>query len=226
MWTVAGLAADLAAGRTSSRELLEQSLARIADAAGEGNSRVPQGLRRDRPRRGGSRRSPARQGHRAFPRRRPAGVGQGSVRRRRRCDARRLEAVGRCGARAARRAAGGAPAGRRRADHRAHQHGRIRLRHDRPQSPLRHAAQSLGPGRRARPRRLLVGRRGGAGRWHVRDGARQRYARFDPPAGGLVRRDGVQADRAARAARGRVSAVLHPRFDRPAGQYGRLLRGL
>jgi aspartyl-tRNA(Asn)/glutamyl-tRNA(Gln) amidotransferase subunit A len=36
MWTVAGLQADLAAGRTSSRELVEQSLARIAEAGGEG----------------------------------------------------------------------------------------------------------------------------------------------------------------------------------------------
>jgi aspartyl-tRNA(Asn)/glutamyl-tRNA(Gln) amidotransferase subunit A len=36
MWTVAQLAADLAAGRTSSRELTEQALARIADPAGEG----------------------------------------------------------------------------------------------------------------------------------------------------------------------------------------------
>ena len=36
MWTVAGLAADLAAGRTTSRELVEQSLARIADTEGEG----------------------------------------------------------------------------------------------------------------------------------------------------------------------------------------------
>jgi len=36
MWTVAGLTADLAAGRTSSRELVEKSLARIADAGGEG----------------------------------------------------------------------------------------------------------------------------------------------------------------------------------------------
>jgi len=34
--TVLGLAADLAAGRTSSRELVEQALARIADPAGEG----------------------------------------------------------------------------------------------------------------------------------------------------------------------------------------------
>src|SRR5207237_7582104 len=37
MWTVAQLAADLAAGRTSSRELVEQALARIADPAGEGS---------------------------------------------------------------------------------------------------------------------------------------------------------------------------------------------
>ena len=36
MWTVAQLTADLAAGRTSSRELVEQALARIADPAGEG----------------------------------------------------------------------------------------------------------------------------------------------------------------------------------------------
>jgi aspartyl-tRNA(Asn)/glutamyl-tRNA(Gln) amidotransferase subunit A len=36
MWTVAQLGADLAAGRTSSRELVEQALARIADRAGEG----------------------------------------------------------------------------------------------------------------------------------------------------------------------------------------------
>jgi len=36
MWTVAQLAADLAAGRTSSRRLAEQALERIADPAGEG----------------------------------------------------------------------------------------------------------------------------------------------------------------------------------------------
>ena len=36
MWTVAQLGADLVAGRTSSRELTEQALARIADPAGEG----------------------------------------------------------------------------------------------------------------------------------------------------------------------------------------------
>ena len=36
MWTVAQLGADLAAGRTTSRELVEQALARIADPRGEG----------------------------------------------------------------------------------------------------------------------------------------------------------------------------------------------
>jgi aspartyl-tRNA(Asn)/glutamyl-tRNA(Gln) amidotransferase subunit A len=36
MWTVEALQRDLAAGRTSSRELVEQALARIADPAGEG----------------------------------------------------------------------------------------------------------------------------------------------------------------------------------------------
>ena len=36
MWTVAQLGADLAAGRTTSRALVEQALARIADPAGEG----------------------------------------------------------------------------------------------------------------------------------------------------------------------------------------------
>ena len=36
MWTVAQLAADLAAGRTTSRELVEQALSRIAAKDGEG----------------------------------------------------------------------------------------------------------------------------------------------------------------------------------------------
>jgi aspartyl-tRNA(Asn)/glutamyl-tRNA(Gln) amidotransferase subunit A len=36
MWTVEALAADLAAGRTSSRALVDEALARIADPAGEG----------------------------------------------------------------------------------------------------------------------------------------------------------------------------------------------
>ncbi len=67
MWTVAQLAADLAAGRTSSRRLTEQALARIADPAGEGSrafmkvtaeSALAEADHADRLRKGGVRRSP------------------------------------------------------------------------------------------------------------------------------------------------------------------------
>jgi aspartyl-tRNA(Asn)/glutamyl-tRNA(Gln) amidotransferase subunit A len=67
MWTVAQLAADLAAGRTSSRRLTEQALERIADPAGEGarafikvyaESALAEADFSDRLRKGGVRRSP------------------------------------------------------------------------------------------------------------------------------------------------------------------------
>jgi len=67
MWTVAQLAADLAAGKTSSRELVEQALAKINDPAGEGTRAVlkvyADGARADadyadRLRKAGVRRSP------------------------------------------------------------------------------------------------------------------------------------------------------------------------
>jgi aspartyl-tRNA(Asn)/glutamyl-tRNA(Gln) amidotransferase subunit A len=67
MWTVAQLAADLAAGRTTSRQLTEQALARIADPKGEGtrafiklyaDSALAEADFSDRLRKGGVRRSP------------------------------------------------------------------------------------------------------------------------------------------------------------------------
>jgi aspartyl-tRNA(Asn)/glutamyl-tRNA(Gln) amidotransferase subunit A len=67
MWTVAQLAADLAAGRTTSRRLTEQALARIADPAGEGvrafmkvyaESALAEADFSDRLRKSGVRRSP------------------------------------------------------------------------------------------------------------------------------------------------------------------------
>ena len=67
MWTVAQLAADLAAGRTTSRRLAEQALERIADPAGEGKrafikvyaeSALAEADFSDRLRRSGVRRSP------------------------------------------------------------------------------------------------------------------------------------------------------------------------
>jgi len=66
MWTVAQLAADLAAGRTTSRRLTEEALARIADPKGEGarafmkvyaESALAEADFSDRLRRGGVRRS-------------------------------------------------------------------------------------------------------------------------------------------------------------------------
>ena len=67
MWTVAQLAADLAAGKTSSRELVEQALAKINDRAGEGgraflkvyaDSARAEADHADRLRKAGVRRSP------------------------------------------------------------------------------------------------------------------------------------------------------------------------
>jgi len=67
MWTVAQLAADLAAGRTTSRRLTEQALERIADPKGEGarafikvyaESALAEADFSDRLRKGGVRRSP------------------------------------------------------------------------------------------------------------------------------------------------------------------------
>ena len=67
MWTVAQLAADLAAGRTTSRRLTEQALARIADPAGAGarafmkvyaESALAEADFSDRLRKNGVRRSP------------------------------------------------------------------------------------------------------------------------------------------------------------------------
>jgi len=67
MWTVAQLAADLAAGRTTSRRLTEEALARIADPAGEGRraflkvyseSALAEADHCDRLRKAGVRRSP------------------------------------------------------------------------------------------------------------------------------------------------------------------------
>ena len=67
MWTVAQLAADLAAARTTSRRLTEQALARIADPAGEGSrafiklyseSALADADASDRLRKAGVRRSP------------------------------------------------------------------------------------------------------------------------------------------------------------------------
>jgi hypothetical protein len=145
MWSVTALSRELAEGRTTSRALLEQALARIADPAGEG-ARAFLKVYADE----------ARAAADFSDRLRRAGVVRSAVEGlpvsvkdlydvAGDADARGLEAARGCGAGEGRRAGGGAPARRGRGDRRAHQHGGVRLRHHGPQSPLRHAEESVGP---------------------------------------------------------------------------------
>ena len=208
MWTVAQLGADLAAGTTTSRELVEQALRAHRRPGGRGQPRLHQALRRLGARRSRLRRPPA-QGRRApLAGRRPADLGQGPVRRRRRRDARRLEDP--------------------REERRRPKPTRPRWRACAPPARSSSAAPTWSSSRSAAsastrtsarrripttgttgrvPGRLDLRRRGGAGRRHVRDGARFRHARLDPAARGAVRRRRLQADRAPRAARRRVPAL-------------------
>ena len=149
MKPVATLAADLAAGRTSSRELVEQALARIADPAGEGTraflkvyadtARAEADLA-DRLRKSGIVRSPVD----GLP-----------------VSVKDLFDVGGDVTRAGSKVLAGAPPAKAdvpggraaarggRDPRRPHQHGRVRVRRARAQPALRHAAQSLGPEDRA-----------------------------------------------------------------------------
>ena len=225
MWTVAGLAADLAAGRTTSRELLEQSLARIADAAGEGSraflklyvetARAEADLA-DRLRAKGIVRSPVD----GLPVsvKDLFDVGGDVTRAGSKLLADAAPALRDAPPVARLRAAGAPIIGRT---------NMVEFASARPASTrttARRATRGTGPpgASPAAPRRAPPWR------WPMACAPWRSAAirGFDPTAGCLVRRDGLQADRAARAARGRLSAFLHPRFDRPAGQYGRLLRGL
>ena len=88
--TVLDLAEALAAGRTSSRELVEAALARVAAPDGEG-ARTFVAVYADR---NGRRRRPGpmtQGGLCRLPARRTSGLGKGPVRCRRRTDPRRVE---------------------------------------------------------------------------------------------------------------------------------------
>src|ERR671915_320449 len=140
MWTVAQLAADLAAGRTSSRRLTEQALERIADPAGEGarafikvyaDSALAEADFSDRLRKHGVRRSP---------------VDGLPVSLKDLFDV--AGDVTRAGSKVLNRKAetdAPAPARRRRGVRGPHQYGGVRLRHHRHQPALRHAEKSVGP---------------------------------------------------------------------------------
>ena len=100
----------------------------------------------------------------------------------------------------------------------------IRFFRARAQSAFRHAEKSARPDDAAHRRRLLVGR-GGRGRRRpcaLRD--RQRHRRLDPRARKFLRHCRLQDQRGADRQAGRVSALTHARYDRPAGAHGRGLR--
>ena len=221
--TVLSLAADLAAGRTTSRALVEAALARIADPAGEGKRTFIKVYARRRARAPPTRRigcaAPAMSPRRSPGcrcRSRTCSMSPASARwpARRRSTTRRPPHAMRRSSRGC--AAAGAVLDR------PHQHDRIRLLRRRHQPALRHARQSLRP--HAHSRRLVVGRGGLGGGRQCRRRDRHRYRRLGAHPGGAVRHRRVQADAEAHPARRRDAAVDDARFDRAARQQRRLLR--
>jgi hypothetical protein len=222
--TIGQLAADLAAGRTTSRQLTEEALARIEDPKGEGKRafvKVWRGAgarrrrRERRPAQGGSRPLAARRHSRsrsrtsATSRARRRSAGSTGPRRRQ---------AGRGG-----RARRGAPARGRCGDRRQHQHERVRLLGRRLQPALRHAGQSRRPRSacRAAPRPAQPSRSPTA--WPSPPWAPTPAAPCASRPRSAASR-GLQADGAARADRRRHAALDLARLDRPARQLGRRLR--
>ena len=220
--TIQQLSADLAAGRTTSRKLTEEALARIEDPKGEGKRAFIKVWRQqalaaadasDRCARRVSspRRSPASRSRSRTSATSPA---------RPRC---RLEGARRRAAGQGRCARGGAAARRRRGDRRQHQHERVRLLGRRLQPALRHAGQSRRPHARARAARRPAPPSRSADRMAVAALGTDTGGSVRIPAARLRHR-GLQADGAARADRRRRAALDLARFDRPARQLGRMLR--
>ncbi len=220
--TILHLAAELAAGRTTSRKLTEEAFARIEDPKGEGKRVFIKALQAAGDGRRRGERPAAQGGPRAVAARGTAGLDQEPLRRRRRDHAVGLQGARRCAACQGRRARRGAAACGRRGDRGQHQHERVRLLGRGLQPALRHARQSRRP--QARARRLVgrcgrVRRRPDGGR-----GARHRHRRLRPHSLGRMRSRGLQAHGAAGADRWRDSALDLARLDRTLGQLGRMLR--
>ena len=98
----------------------------------------------------------------------------------------------------------------------AAQHGRVRLRPDRPQRAHRQRAAIRGTATRitggsSSGSGSAVGGAAGAG------GARLRHRRLDPHAGAFLRRERLQADQRPRQPRQLHAALVHARYRRPAG---------
>ena len=134
--------ADLAAGRTTSRKLTEEALARIEDPKGEGKRAFIKVWHEQALAAADASDAAAQGGPRASPLAGHSGLDQEPLRRGGRDHAVGLEGARRRAAGQGRCARGGAPARRRRGDRRQHQHERVRLLGRGLQPALRHAGQS------------------------------------------------------------------------------------
>ena len=183
--TLATLAADLDAGRTTARKLVEQCLARIADPAGEG-ARTFVHVEKDAALAAADAMDHLRKANAApSPYCRHSRVDQGSVRYQGTGDPRWLPCAGGFRAGRGRRARGGAAAPRRLHRDRPHQHDRIRLFRHRHQPALRHAEERVESQHRSRARRLVLGRGGLDRRPNGLWRARYRYRRLMPDSGSV-----------------------------------------
>ena len=158
---------------------------------------------------------------------RPAGIGEGSVRRRRAMSRAQVRRCSRARRPRRMRRRSRSLRARGRGDRRAHQHGRVRVRRGRPQSALRHAEESLGSqGRAACPGGSSSGAAVAQADGMCVMALGSGHARLDPPARRALRRRRLQAD-AARACRARrVSAFLTLDSIGPLANTRRLLRRL
>ncbi len=190
--TIQQLAADLAAGRTTSRRLTEEALERIADTAGEG-SRTFIKVWRDQALATADASDTMREAGLV-----PTLLAGLPVSIKNLCDvagettlagSKALERRPACRGRRTRR---GPPARGRCGDRRQHQHERVRLLGRGLQPALRHARQSGRP--QARAGRLVVGRGRVGGRLHGRCRTRHRHRRLGAHSRRGVRHRGLQAD--------------------------------
>ena len=225
MRTIEEHAQALADGSTTSRALVEQCLARIADPDGEGARafiKVHAEQARamadamDTLRRVG--REPSRY----------AGIpvslkdlfdiaGE--------ADTGRLARAGRCAAGHRARTRRAAHAGRRLRADGPHQHDRVRLLRSRHQSALRHAVLALGSRGATHSRRQFLGHRGVGLRRHGGRRSGHRHRRLLPHSGGVLRHRRLQADGAPRADHRGAAAGAEFRFRRAARAECRMLCG-
>ena len=105
------------------------------------------------------------------------------------------------------------------------QHDRVRVLRPRHQSALRHADLAVGSRCGAHPGRQFVRHRGRGGRRHGGGRTGHRYRRFVPDSGGVLWCRRLQADGAASADHRRAAAGAIAGLGRSAGAHGGLLRG-